>query len=599
MAEIEPVGGPAEGPVETAPQEVVPGAVGEDGGAQPAGPAASGGAIAPRQAARPTGLLRWGIALVVVAVMVGVVSVAVAMLAAGGGSSSVQGWLPKDTIFYLEARADMPGDQRAKLGDLLAKFPGFADQASNDAKIDEALDRLLADSGSSWTRDLKPWIGGEVGIAITSSIFDLANLAQSGGTPTTRPDDGAVVLVAVKDAAAARAWVAKTVKGTQATEPYAGGELTTVESAGTTYAFAVIKNVLFLGPEKTVKAALDTGGASSIPKSDAFVAARESAPDTYLGFGYLDAKPFYDYALEALKKQGGTTAACLPDPAAATPGWVAGFARAEDGAFVVGATAPVVGTPPTTKGSASGAAAHLPATTIAAVEVRDLGTGLIAGLDALKAQLACDPSTAATVNQLEQALGLLGGPDALVGWAGDATLAVTVDGSTFGGGLAAVATDEAAAQRTLDQLRNLLALGGSQAGVQVREETHGEATLVVVTLPSGSGVPEIAATVHGGVVAIGTLDFVKAVVDTKAGSSLADAAPYKRAVEGAGGDGVADLFVDIGGLRAGIEALLPADQKARYESDVKPFIEPFEAFAAVIGAPTTTVVSRAVITFTR
>ena len=586
MAEIEPVGGPAGAAVETEPVEAAPGAIGEPAVSRP-------------PAARPTGLVRWGVALITLAIMVGVVSVAVAILAAGGGASSVQGWLPKDTIAYLEARADLPGDQRARMGDLLATFPGFADQASNDAKIDEAFDRLLAESGVSWSGDLKPWVGGEVGLAVTEAVLDLASLAQSGGTPTAMPEDGFVLLVAVKDGAAAKAWVTKSVGDTMGTETYAGGDLTTWLSNRAPYAFAVRQNVLVLGPVKAVKASLDTAGASQLVKSETFAAARKTAPEAYLGFGYVDAKAIYDFALEALKQQGGTASACLPDPGAAVPGWLAGSARAEDGALIFTSTSPVAGTPPTAKGSASGAASHLPGTTVAAVEVRDLGPGLIAGLEALKTQLSCDPTTADAFSQVEQALTVLGGAEALVGWAGDAALAVTVDGSTFGGGLAAMTTDEATATRTLDQVRTLLALAGAQAGVETREETYGEATLLVITIPSGGEVPEIAATVHGGVFAVGTIDFVKAVVDTKAGSSLADAAAYTRAVERAGGDGVADVFVDIAGLRAGIETMLPAEEKARYETEVKPFIEPFEAFAAVIEAPSSTAVARAVITFTK
>jgi hypothetical protein len=586
MADIEPVGGPAGAAVETEPLEAAPGAIGAP-------------AVSTPPAARPTGLVRWGVALITVAIMVGVVSVAVAILAAGGGASSVQGWLPKDTIAYLEVRADLPGDQRARMGDLLAKFPGFADQASNDAKIDEALDRLIAESGVSWSGDLKPWVGGEVGLAVTEAVLDLASLAQSGRTPAAMPDDGFVLLVAVKDGAAAKAWVAKSIGDTMGTETYAGGDLTTWLHNRAPLAFAVRKNVLILGPVTTVKAALDTAGSSPVATTASFAAARKTAPEAYLGFGYVDAKAIYDFALEALKQQGGTASACLPDPGAAVPGWLAGSARAEDGALVFTSTSPVAGTPPSAEGSASGAASHLPGTTVAAVEFRDLGPGLIAGLESLKTQLGCDPTTADAFTQIEQALTALGGADALVGWAGDAAVAVTVDGSTLGGGLAAVTTNEASATRTLDQVRTLLALAGAQAGVETREETYGEATLLVITIPSGGDVPEIAATVHGGVFAVGTIDFVKAVVDTKAGSSLADAAAYTRAVERAGGDGVADVFVSIAGLRAGIEAMLPADEKARYETEVKPFIEPFEAFVAVIEAPGTTAVARAVITFTK
>ena len=203
---------------------------------------------------------------------------------------------------------------------------------------------------------------------------------------------------------------------------------------------------------------------------------------------------------------------------------------------------------------------------------------------------------------MEQALAAIGGAEAVIGWADDTAVAATVDGAAFGGGLAATVTDEAKAGRLLDQLKLLLALGGSQAGVTSRQEAYGDGTLLVVTIPAGAtgvAIPEIAATVQGGVFALGTIDFVKAVIDTDAAESLARDPVYERAIALAGGDGISDVFIDIAGSRAGIEAMLPAAAKTQYETEVKPFLVPLEAFASVAEAPGATTVSRAVITFTR
>lgn len=590
MAEIEPGGTP----VETAPVATAP-----------------GGAGSPTPA-RPAGLARWGIALLTLAIVVGVVSVAAAMLAAGAGASAVQGWLPKDSVAYLEIRADLPGDQRAKVGDLLAKFPGFADQASLDAKIDEALERLLEGSGSSWTNDIKPWLGGEVGVAITAAAFDLAQMPDLGAPDLDgpdlgkAPDDGVVVLVAVKDAAAATAWVSGQLGGKQTTETYAGGEITIVSGlAQGNMAFAVRDTVLLLGPEKAVKAALDTNGSSPIASSESFAAASKTAPSAYLGFGYVDLTAFVDAALAAADDAADLPQTCLDQAVAAIPAWAAGSMRAEDDALVFTSTAPTVGDPPGTKDSPSAVASRLPPSTAVAVEIRDLGSGIVDGLEMLKDQLACDPSTAEAVDGIEQALAALGGAEGLVGWADDAALAVTIDGPAFGGGLAAVVADEAAAGRALDQIQSLLALGGGAAGVTSREEAYGGGTLLVVTIPSEAagteipGIPEIAVTVQGGVFALGTIDFVKDVVDTAGGGSLADDEVYRRAISLAGGDGVGNVFVDIAGILGGVEAMLPADEKAQYETEIKPFLEPFEAFAAVAEAPGETTETHAVITFTK
>jgi hypothetical protein len=602
MAEIEPISGAPGTPGELQATEVAPvsvDAVATDG------PLVSGGS------SRPKGLVRWGVALLTLAVMIGVVSVAAALLAAGATSSAIQGWLPKSTVAYLEIRADLPGDQRAKAGDLLAKFPGFADQSSLDAKIDEALQKVLEGSGVSWTADVKPWLAGEVGVAVTSAAFDLAatpNLGANGLNGVSlgkAPDDGAVLLVAVKDAAAAKAWVSKEVGGTQATQTYAGGEITIVTGThGINVAYTVRSNVLILGPEKTVKAALDTGGSSPVATSESFTAARKSAPAAYLGFGYLDLKAFVDASLAAAGDKSGLPKACLDQVTGMVPAWAAGSARAEDSALVFETSMPATGSGgSTTKGTPSAIASHLPATTLAAIEVRDLGTRLVSGVDALKKALACEPGTADTIKQVEQALAAVGGVDALVGWAGDSAIAVEFNGGTFGGGLAATVTDEAAASRTLQQVQALLALAGSGAGVSSRTEPYGGGQLLVVTVPSsatgGAAVPEIAATVQNGVFVLGTIDFVKHVVDTSANSSLATTDTYKRAISTAGGDGISDVFVDLAGLRTAAETMIPAAQKARYDTEVKPFLVPFEAFASVAEAPGSTTVSRSAITFTK
>ena len=125
-----------------------------------------GGSTAAGGRARPAGLLRWGVALVVVALVAGATSVGAILLTSGATTSAVEGWIPVGTVAYLEARADLPGDQRENVGNLIASFPGFKDQASLDSKIDQALDEALQKTGISWTSDLKPWVAGEVGVAL-------------------------------------------------------------------------------------------------------------------------------------------------------------------------------------------------------------------------------------------------------------------------------------------------------------------------------------------------------------------------------------------------------------------------------------------------
>ena len=571
----------------------------ESGAPQSEG-ASSGGAIA----RRPAGLLRWGIALVVLALVVGAVSVGTILLTSGSAASTVEGWIPAGTVVYLEGRADLPGDQRQNVGNIIAKFPGFKDQASLDSKIDQALDQALQKSGISWTTDLKPWVAGEVGVAVTRDMLDLAASAQKDPAAVTTPDRGAVVLASVKDAAAATAWVAKQAGGTPTTATYGDGQITTVSKAGVSIAWAVRGTVLMIGPEVSVKAALDTKGASPVAASSGFVAARKSAPNAYLGFGWVDTRSLFDAILGMAGTSASIPQACKDSASATVPDWSAGFAHAADSALVMDLVAPVPSAAAVSgtaqKDSPSAIAARLPVTTLAAFEGRQAGASLVAFWSAFKSGISCNPSVKGSLDQVDTALAAIGGLQSLFGWAGDSAIAVEYNGGTFGGGVAAIATDEAAATRTLGQVQAALALAGSGAGISTRTEAYGGGNLLIVTLPaqaSGMAVPEIAATAQKGVFVLGTLDFVKDVVDTSASSSLSTTHAYTTAIAAAGGDGVSDVFVDISGIRAAAEAMIPAAEKTSYETNVQPFLVPFDAFASVTKAPGANRTSRQVIVF--
>lgn len=600
MAEIEPNATPTSVSTETVIGAPVPPGpaddVAPDGGAGPP----------PGAPVRPRGLVRWGVAAGTLAVVVGVVSIAAVFLAAGSVGSAVRGWLPPDTVAYLEVRADLPGDQRANVADLLARFPGFADQATLETKIDEAIERLLEDSGVRWTQDVKPWFGGELGLVVTSAIFEAAAvLDEPGRFEPAPPEDGAALLIGVKDAAAATAWMAAQVEGDMRTETYAGGELTLADGPdGTTMAFAARNDVLVLGAEGTVRAVLDTGGASRVGAAEPFAAGRRAAPGAYLGFGFVDLAAFIDGALEAAGEAAEVPQACLDEWLAAVPAWAVGSVRAEDDLLAFTSTVPEVGERRGTAATASVIAEHLPGTTLVALRTREFGASLLAGLDRLGGLLACDPQATDVMDQLRVGLAAFGGAEALVGWAGDAAFALDFGDRGWTGGFAATAADEAAAGRALEQIRAILALAGAGAdvGIQVREEPYGEGALLLIEVQSdlaGEEPPAFAATVQGGVLAVGTVDFVKGVVDTEPDTSLAATEAYRRAVSAAGGTGVSEVFVHLAGLATGVEAMIPAEERERFRTEVKPFLEPLEAFAALAGPPGATTESRAVITFTK
>jgi hypothetical protein len=199
---------------------------------EPGAPRPGGSPTSADRPGRRAGLLRWGVALTVTVLVAGTASAGAILLASGATTSAIEGWIPSGTVAYLEARADLPGDQRQNVGNILATFPGFRDQSSLDAKINQALDQALQKTGISWTADLEPWVAGEVGVAVTRDLLDAAAAARTDPASAAPPDQGYVVLASVKDVVAATAWIAREVGGTPSTAAYGDGSITTVTRDG-------------------------------------------------------------------------------------------------------------------------------------------------------------------------------------------------------------------------------------------------------------------------------------------------------------------------------------------------------------------------------
>jgi hypothetical protein len=82
-------------------------------------------------------------------------------------------------------------------------------------------------------------------------------------------------------------------------------------------------------------------------------------------------------------------------------------------------------------------------------------------------------------------------------------------------------------------------------------------------------------------------EFVKAVLDAPTGDSLAENARFKEALGRVGATNTGIVWVDVAAIRDLAEGLLPADAKATYEKDVKPYLDAFDYFisSTVPGTP--------------
>jgi hypothetical protein len=550
---------------------------------------------------------RWVVALGLVALLVGG-SVGAAMLLTGKApDATVLGWVPSGSVAYGEMRLDLPGDQRAKLGEFLSKFPGFDDRANLDTKIDETLDRLLSEGTNgeqTFTRDVKPWFGGEVAFSV-GALPDVAGLSDPTGAAMA-DSIRALLVVSVKDAALGRTWFADLIEEADApttTEPYKDTELilSTPIEGGPTAAFGIAGGkVALLGDVASVKAAIDTAGTAGLAADPNVRAAVDASTEDHVGFLYLHVKRYLSWAVDlggSMEGQVGVPAVGMSDSLLAmVPDWMAMDLRFEGDALVTAAVAPHVdAVPGPTENRRSSLAEHLPASTVALFQANDQGTTLI---DTLKLYRT-EPSFAEFYPMLDQAMDLVGGAPAALGWIGDTGIVLNRTGDGVEGGVVIVPADAEAGRRLMTQLRTFVALGGAEAGVTVRDEEHAGATITVIDVGDAAqlmglftgmateapftpeGRVEIASVVTDGVAVLGSPDFVKRILDTQAASSLASDDRFEALVARAGGSGTSLGFVDIASIRELVEGLalaeLSAEAKATYERDFKPFIAPFDA----------------------
>jgi Protein of unknown function (DUF3352). len=563
--------------------------------------------VVPVTPARRRGRLRWVAAIAVVALVIGT-SVAVAVLITGRSSeATVLGYVPDQTVVYGEVRLDLPGDQRRAVGAFLSKFPGFADQAALESKLDQVLDDLIrgaSNGDQSYTANIKPWFDGELAF----SVGPLPPAASLLGDQASMGGLRALALMSIKDPAAAQAWfdAAVTKNGaTTTTETYEGVTLTVFgEAGGVKAAFALLNGkVAVLGDIVSVKAAVDTKGAGSFAKVPGPMAALDSASGDHVGFVYVGLRPLLDWSTELGKslsaRLGGTaaTTALSDSMLKVLPEWSAYWLRFESDALVMEATAPkpetVIGP---TENRTSPVVEHVPASAVMASVSHDFGKTLKQMLDLYRT----DPSFKPILDQLDQGLGLVGGADAAFGWAGDTAIVIDVADGTPQGGLIVAPTDKAAAERLFTALRTFIALGGGAQGITTRDETYNGATITTVdlgdlaklsgmvggaasALPLPAGHIEIAYAVTDAVVVMGSgPGFVKGVLDTTNATSLASSERYKKLADRAG-NGTGTTFVDITAIRELVEkAAGVADPTviAKYEKDLKPFLVPFDAMIA-------------------
>lgn len=562
---------------------------------------------------RLSGRGRWVAALVIAALVVAAAAGAFIVASGSSGPSTVARWAPADSVAYAEVRFDLPGDQRAGLGSFVAAFPGFADQTTLDAKLAELYDRVIraASNGAhAYSTEIAPWFGGQLALA-ASAVPTGAGLGVGNATP------GAGVLIATtKDSAKASAWLATVVSASSiatTTTSYGGVSLIVGGPTDRQMAAGVDGTILVVGDLATVHAVIDTHGTSGLASTRPFAMALAAVPNDHLAFGFM--------APAALAGSATSGTGCGSGAAGRLPAWTAVSVTASAGHLVGDAVIPApagaaasVGAPAAGSGVAtttpslgplptnrvSTLAARLPGSTVAVLDLHDVGGGIDRAIAALARDAACAGGVAAITGALDR----VGGLASFTSWIGDTALVVTHDAAGVDGGLVVAVPNTAAADVAAGKfagLKNLVSLAGGAAG-SVTSADDGGTTITTIDfgalgslLPTGSVAPNaipaglrasISYAIHGGlvIVGVGSDRFVRAVLDVAPGSSLADQPRYQAAMAAAGASNVASSYVDLRAVIDAAATALPADRMATYADSVKPYLDPLGAMALSVQA---------------
>ena len=550
--------------------------------------------VAPVTVAPRSRRMRWTFSAVVVAcVVVATAAGAFVLSGAGGSKSLTAGTAPRDSMFFMEVRTDLPGDQHAKLADFMSHFPGFKDRGQFDNALDQMLSKLTGAISPelSYSSAFKPWMEGEVSIAVTAphatGVSSPANCAVPTAMPSIDPvamsqmalaavPDG-IAIFALKDRAAAEAWVAgemTRIKATTTSQTYAGFTVYTVASGYSRAAYAFTDQDLVIGTVGGVQAALDTKTQGSLADVAGYQAAMKSVAGESVARFYYDTSFYVRTYTDSLKQMSclmtsGTKAIPTLDTRS-MPAWLAGSIRAESDRMVVEMTMPNTGI--LQQGNhTSTLAASLPGSTVGVVEIHGIGNTVTKGLESLTSSGFMD-ALPGSIKSVKDALDRVGGVD----WLGDGAAVLTKNGNAFGGGIVAQATDAATARTKVDLITNLVSLTSGATKATSRDETYKGVGITVISIPASAQTPlvEIAIGAKDNLIVAGYTDsFVKAVIDTTTSDSLASQSDYSNAIGASGNSNMESMYVNVPALEDLMGRTAMSANPARWTQDYKPYFD--------------------------
>ncbi|MGH9151752.1 MAG: DUF3352 domain-containing protein [Acidimicrobiales bacterium] len=473
-------------------------------------------------------------------------------LAACGGktdeSGRAAGITPVSAIAFVSVNLDPSVDQKRDLLGIARRFPGAGDSVRGE--FDEARDGLLADlvegTGLDFERDVEPWLGNEVALAVLPPA--------DGGDPS------AVAMVETDDAGQARAALDKAAQeGFEGSYQVIGDFVVIVDEDDAAAEQAALARV-------AAQAEKNDGG---LAESEAFTGVVDELAGDRLVLGWVDARKAFDLAGDLSGFDFGPLAQFGSQATT-----MAFDLHAERSALVfqgVAANAAEAG------GRQPELTRALPAATLAALTLFDVGTGVTDGIRALAGVDGDD-----LLDGFEEQTGIDLEGDILSWMGGELVVVVgpVAEGRSFpDAALVVEPTDRAGAEQGVARVRQALA----DQGLELDERVVAGASAYVVPQPLVEGVQPAMGLFSDRFVLATSPTYLEALAGGSA-STLADTDAYSDVVGDQSGDGTTmQLVVLIDPVREAIEQVVldDPDDRATYEADVKPNLEPLSAFGVV------------------
>jgi len=562
--------------------------------AQTPEPQSTGGEPSITPAPRPRWLIPAAAAVLVLAAAIGVVvGLTLTNQRAGAGAAGAASYVPAEASVYYEIRFDPSVQQRANLRAFLGHFSKLDPDKYLTDELDQQLDSMSPQASGAYrySTDVKPWFDGTVAVA----LIGYPSMVPQTPSATVPRIPEALVFAGVNNASAAnslndriRADAANkgaTVRATAHGSATIWSVEIPVSSVGSppTFAWTITGNEVMAGTSvDLVGRALDVhAGAPSLENRQEFRDGLARLPADRVGLFSVDTAPIVAQITKDVAAVNPSLTPLVQGLNATPQGFVVEAARFEADRFVIDATASLSAAPPPNLDP--GLLALVPGDALFYTEAFDAGTGLANVVNVMKATItAGGGSSSEQIDQLEQVLG--GDLGSFVSWMGDTAL---VAGETSGApyaGLIITPKDSAQARTKLLQIQGLIQLSQASGGpkVTVSEAEHHGSTITTIHVDAGATTPSWATTyqytVSDSRVVIGVGDtFVARVLDTGLGTSLGQDSRFYAALQSVGGTPNRGTFwLDLAGLRAALEPLLPAEAKATYQSEVQPWVAPFD-----------------------